>query len=85
MPVDELVAFARQGLLLAVALSLPVLAATALASLVVAVLQSAIHAADSTIAHVPRLLVVVAVLTVAGRWMGSELVAFAARAFALGS
>jgi flagellar biosynthesis protein FliQ len=77
----SLVSLAQQSLLLAVAVSLPVVAALALASLVTSVVQAATHVADSTLAHLPRFLVAVIVLAVFGRWMGSEIAAFAVRVF----
>ena len=76
------VAFAEEALLLAVALSLPVVAAAALASLVVALIQTTTQITDSTLGHLPRLLVVTAVLGAAGPWWGTQLVSFATRAFA---
>jgi type III secretion protein S len=81
MALVNLTELAGQALLLAVALSLPIVAAGALVSLVVATLQAATQIHDSTLAHLPRLLVVSAALLLAGKWLGSELVAFAVRAF----
>jgi type III secretion protein S len=85
MPVRDLAALAEQGLLLSVAVSVPVLALAALASLVVSVLQAVTQVTDATILHLPRLLVVVVALLVAGPWMGAQVVAFAVRAFSGGS
>ncbi len=85
MTLDGLTELTQQGLLLAVALSLPIIAAAALVAVVVAVLQSATQITDSTLSHLPRFLVVSALLLATGRWIGSEVVAFAARAFAGGS
>jgi flagellar biosynthetic protein FliQ len=85
MSVDDLVRLAQEALLLSVAVSIPVLAAVALASLVVSVLQAATQVTDSTLSHLPRLLVATLVLVAAGPWMGAQIVAFAARAFSSGS
>jgi flagellar biosynthesis protein FliQ len=85
MPVDDLVSLAQEALLLAVAVSIPVVAAVALSSLVVSVLQAATQVTDSTLTHLPRLLVGALVLAVAGPWMGAQVVAFAARAFSSAS
>ena len=83
--VAHLVSLGEQALLLVVAVSLPVVAALALTSLVVSVLQATTRVADSTISHLPRLLVAAAVLVVLGRWMGSEIAAFAVRMFSGGA
>jgi flagellar biosynthetic protein FliQ len=82
-PVDvaHLVPLAEQALLLSVAVSLPVVGALALVSLVVSVFQSTTQVTDSTLSHLPRFLVAVVVLAVLGRWMGSEVAAFAVRMF----
>jgi flagellar biosynthetic protein FliQ len=83
MPVEELVALAQEALLLAVAVSIPVVAAAALVSLVVSVVQAATQITDSTVSHLPRLAVVTALLVATGPWMGSQIVSFAARVFAV--
>ena len=82
-PLDaaHLVSLSEQALLLSVAVSLPAIGVIALASLVVSVFQAATQITDSTIAHLPRFLVGVVVLVVLGRWMGSEIAAFAVRMF----
>ncbi len=72
-----LVEQAQNALLLSVAVALPVLAVAALVGLVVAAFQAASQIQDSTIAHLPRLLAVIATLVVLGRWMGSQVGAFA--------
>jgi flagellar biosynthesis protein FliQ len=45
------------------------------------VLQAATQIQDHTLGHLPRLLVVVAVLVAAGPWIGSQIAEFAVRAF----
>jgi flagellar biosynthetic protein FliQ len=74
---------ARNALLLALALSLPVVAVAALVGFVVATLQAATQIQDSTVSHLPRLLAVVAALAVLGPWMGREIGAFAEQMFVL--
>ena len=64
-------------------LSLPVVAAAALITFFVGAFQAASQIQDATIAHLPRLVVVVAALVIAGPWMGHELAAFASRMFLL--
>ncbi len=77
----DLTSLGQQALLLSVAVALPVVAAAALIGLVVSVLQAATQIQDHTLGHLPRLLVVVAVLVATGPWMGSQIAEFAVRAF----
>jgi flagellar biosynthesis protein FliQ len=79
---SELAQRAQEALLLSVAVALPVVAVAALVGLVVAVLQAATQIQDATIAHLPRFLAVAVALAVLGPWMGGQIAAFAARAFA---
>jgi type III secretion protein S len=77
----DLTTLGQQALLLSVAVALPVVAAAALIGLVVSVLQAATQIQDHTLGHLPRLLVVVAVLVATGPWIGSQIAEFAVRAF----
>lgn len=77
MPPEALVEHARAALMLAVAVSLPVVALAGVVGLVVAVVQAASQIQDPTIAHLPRMLAVVAGLVVLGPWMGHQVSAFA--------
>lgn len=77
----DLSALAQQALLLSVAVALPVVGAAALIGLLVSVLQAATQVQDHTLGHLPRLLVVVAVLAATGPWIGSQIAEFALRAF----
>ena len=70
---------AQNALLLSVAVALPVLVVAAIVGLIVAAFQAASQIQDPTIAHLPRLLAVVAALVVLGPWMGSQIGAFAER------
>jgi len=83
MPPALLLDAARDALLLALTLSLPVVAVAALVGLVVAAFQAAVQIQDATVAHLPRLLAVVAALVVLGPWMGREMAAFAERVFVI--
>lgn len=83
MPLATLLEHAQSALLLSLAVAFPVLAVAALVGLIVAAFQAASQIQDPTIAHVPRLLAVVGALVVLGRWMGSEIGAFAERMFLL--
>ena len=74
-----LVEHAQSALMLSLAVVLPVLAVAAVVGLVVAAFQAASQVQDPTIAHLPRLLAVVAALVFLGPWMGSQVGAFAER------
>ncbi len=74
-----LVEHAQGALMLSLAIVLPVLAVAAVVGLVVAAFQAASQIQDPTIAHLPRLLAVVAALVVVGPWMGSQIGVFAER------
>ena len=74
-----LVEQAQNALMLSVAVALPVLAVAAVVGLIVAAFQAASQIQDPTIAHLPRLLAVIATLVVLGPWMGSQIGAFAER------
>jgi len=78
---SALAALGQEALVLAVAVSLPVVAVAALVGLLVAVLQAATQVQDATLAHLPRLLVVALVLALMAPWMGAQIAEFAARAF----
>lgn len=76
---SALVEHAQNALMLSLAIVLPVLAVAAIVGLIVAAFQAASQIQDPTIAHLPRLLAVVAALVVVGPWMGSQIGAFAER------
>jgi flagellar biosynthesis protein FliQ len=77
----DLAASAQEALLLAVAVSLPVVAVAAVVGLVVAVLQAATQIQDVTISHLPRFLAVAGALALLGPWMAGQIAIFAARVF----
>jgi flagellar biosynthesis protein FliQ len=78
---DSVTLLAQEALLLTVTISLPVVAVAALVSLLMAVLSAMTQVHDATLAHLPRLLAVALVLALTAPWMGSQMVAFASRAF----
>jgi flagellar biosynthesis protein FliQ len=82
VPPALLVHDAQEALVLTVAVSLPVLGVAAVVGLIVAALQAASQIQDPTLAHLPRLLAVVLALALLGPWMGHQVAAFAAHAFA---
>lgn len=81
---DDLTTLAQEALLLALALSLPIVGVAAFAGFVVAVFQAATQVQDFTLAHLPRLIVVSLALALLAPWLGAEVVAFAERAFLVG-
>jgi flagellar biosynthesis protein FliQ len=83
VPPAVLLDAARDALLLALSLSLPVVAVAALVGLVVAAFQAATQIQDPTVAHLPRLLAVVATLVMLAPWVGREVGAFAERVFVM--
>ncbi len=82
-PDEALVDAAKDALLLALTLSLPVVVVAAAVGIVVAAVQAATQIQDSAVSHLPRLVAVIAVLVVLGPWMGHALGAFAERMFLL--
>ena len=68
-----LVHHAQQALLLVVAVSLPVLAIAAVVGMLVAAFQAASQIQDPTLAHLPRMLAVIAAIAFLGPWMGHEI------------
>jgi flagellar biosynthetic protein FliQ len=77
MPPAALLDAAREALLLALTLSLPIVGVAAVVGALVAAFQAASQIQDPTLAHLPRLLAVVAALVVVGPWIGHQIGAFA--------
>ena len=81
MPPSTLIHDAQHALLLVLAVSLPVLGVAAVVGLIVAAFQAASQIQDPTLAHLPRLLAVIAAVALLGPWMGHEVAAFAEQMF----
>lgn len=79
MTPTALLEYAQSALLVSALVALPVLAVAATVGLIVAAFQAASQIQDPTIAHLPRLVAVIAALVVLGPWMGSQIGAFAER------
>ena len=79
---SALVALARDGLLLALALLAPVLVATVLAGVFTAVLGAVTQVRDPSVGFAPRLVVVVVVLVITAPVIAGRLEAFTTRALA---
>jgi flagellar biosynthesis protein FliQ len=69
--------------MLAIAVSLPIVGLAAAVGLLVAAVQAASQIQDPTIAHLPRLLAVVAAVVLLGPWIGHQVGTFAERMFIL--
>lgn len=76
---------AQSALILSVAVALPILGVAAVVGLLVAALQAASQIQDQTLAHLPRLLAVVAALVILGPWMGAQIGHFAERMLMMAS
>jgi len=72
---------ARQGLILAVVLSLPFVGVALVVGLVVSVLQAATQVQEQTLSFAPKLVAVALTLVVLGPWLGAEVVRYAAALF----
>jgi flagellar biosynthetic protein FliQ len=72
---------AQQALLLAAAVSLPLLLVSALVGLLVSMFQGTFQLQDALLVHVPRLILVGFSLLWLGPWMGRTIVAFSIRMF----
>ncbi len=72
----------REALLVALVVSLPVLAVAVAAGLVTAIVQSATQVQDQSVSAVPRLVACALALLVLAGWMVSKLVSFAQSMFA---
>ena len=83
MPATTLLLEAREALLMALALSVPVILVAALVGAVVASFQAATQIQDATLGHLSRLLAVAGALALLGPWMARELGQFAERVFSL--
>jgi type III secretion HrpO family protein len=72
----------ENAIVLALAVSLPVIGVAAVVGALVSALQAATQLQDATLSHLPRLLVVALALVVMGPWMGAEIAKFALEVFA---
>jgi flagellar biosynthesis protein FliQ len=75
---QTLLTIVREGLALALLVSLPVLLVSLGVGLVVGVLQAATQLRDGTLSFVPRLAAGVAAIAAFGGWMGGEVVRYTA-------
>jgi len=83
LAVDLVLRMLREGLLLVLLVSGPPLLASLVVGLVVGALQSATQIQDPSVAFVPKVVVVAAVLLVSGPLLGVHVVRFAQTLLAL--
>jgi type III secretion protein S len=81
MTPDSILDFTREGLLVVLWVSLPVVAVAVVTSLVVAVLQAVTQIQDQSIGQSVRLVVVLLTVAIAAGGLGREVLRFAERAF----
>lgn len=80
MTPDRVIAVTREMLLLALAVSAPVLGIGLVVGLVVAIVQAATQIQESSLTFLPKILAMGAALAVTGPWALERLVAFMASA-----
>ncbi len=81
MAFEDLIRLGQEAIVLAVMLSLPAAGTALLVGLVTSALQSATNVHDPAVSHLPRLIVVALVIAFSASWMGSQVLAFAERAW----
>jgi flagellar biosynthetic protein FliQ len=81
-PVD-LVDVAREGLLLALTLSLPLLGAALIAALLFGLFQSFTRMSEPALTYVPRIAAVFLTGFAAAPWIGNQMAGFAERVWSL--
>ena len=79
----DLVDVAREGLLLALILSVPILGAALLAGILTSLVQMFTKASEPLMGHVIRTVAIVAVLIIAAPWIAGEVAGFADRVWSL--
>ena len=76
MDADAVVQIGRQALEVTVLLAAPILLASLLVGLLIAMFQAATQINEMTLSFVPKLMVVAAVLALAGPWMLRQITGF---------
>ena len=74
MDIDSVMDIGRQAMLVSMYLTVPLLGMSLIVGLVIAIFQAATSINEMTLTFVPKLVVVGAVLTLAGHWMIGQLV-----------
>ncbi|MED5622300.1 type III secretion system export apparatus subunit SctS [Ideonella sp. BN130291] len=80
MTPNNVLDFTREGLMIVLWVSLPIVVVAIVTSLVVAVLQAVTQVQDQSIGQSVRLIAVMGAIVVSAGWLGREVLAFAERA-----
>jgi flagellar biosynthetic protein FliQ len=78
---DYLVRIAREGMYLAVLISIPAVAASLLVGLTVSLFQATTQIQDQTLSFAPKLVAVLLAQAIAAPWTGAQLVRFTSAIF----
>jgi flagellar biosynthetic protein FliQ len=81
MNADQATELARGALMMVIVLSLPVLGAGLVVTLVISVLQAVTQVQDATLSLVPRIIVMLLVAAIVAPWVLSKLVEFGTEMF----
>ncbi len=79
MDVDAVMEIGRQAMWISMLLTVPLLGASLIVGLIVAIFQAATSINEMTLTFVPKLVTIGAVLTLAGHWMLTQLTDFTVR------
>ena len=79
MDIDSVMEIGRQAMWVSMLLTVPLLGASLIVGLVIAIFQAATSINEMTLTFVPKLVTIGAVLTVAGHWMLIQLTDYTRR------
>lgn len=79
MEASQVMTIGQEGLAILMSVAAPMLLAILIVGLVVSILQAATQLHETTLSFVPKMLVAVAVMAVAGPWMLTTLVEYLQR------
>ena len=74
MNIDAVMEIGRQAMMVSLTLTVPILGASLIVGLVIAIFQAATSINEMTLTFVPKLMVIGVVLTLFGHWMITNLV-----------
>ncbi len=76
MSQGEVMTIFKEAIVIAIKLSAPILIASVVVGLIVAIFQAATQIHEQTLTFVPKLIVIVLILLMAGSWMMTTMVEF---------
>ena len=83
MSIDVVSALMRDGIILILMLSLPAIGLGLIIGLTVAILQALTQVQEQTLTFVPKMVAVLLMIALTSSWMGSQLIAFCQRLWAM--